>query len=451
MPLLPTMLLFSLSPLAHATDLEWSGHYRARGLIYDSLSLSDSNSQAEGTSNLVDHRLRLGPRWYISERVAIFAQLDALNLEPWGASEEYWEDPVTGEQTYLAYSDTVVSPTTDEGASLPSSLALTRAWGEVYTDVGRLRFGRVPLHWGAGIYLNDGLAPDAEYGDTADRIQFTSRVGVMYLMGAWDVQHEGYLNDPDDMQSLNLAVAYRTEAAGIGLYNSYRYQPSQGFNAYTGDLWLRAELGAANLEAEVVGVYGSGNLESGANDIRISALGAMVNAQLRTGRIALGIEGGLATGDSDPDDENIHTFTFDRDHNLTLLLFEEPLPRLEAQTANETNEGLELDAVRTGEGIRNALYLRPHVGYEFLTGLQGDLSLFVAQAAKLPEEESEMKGYGIEIDANVSYDPYEHFTLSGTLGLLLPGKYFTEYQDDDFGADFNQPALGGRLIGTVWF
>jgi len=438
-------------PGAHAAELEWVGHYRARGLLFDSLSLSDTNPQAEGTSNLLDHRLRLEPRFHITERVGIFAQLDALSLVPWGEQPESWEDPVTGDATYLAYDQSLVAPAAADGGSIAAGLAIPRAWGEVYTDIGQLRFGRVPLHWGAGIWENAGLGPDAEYGDTADRVQFTSRVGLIYLMGAYDVNYEGYLNAPDDMQSLNLAFSYQTESLGLGFHNQYRWQPSQDLSLYTGDLWFKAELGPAMIEAEGVGVFGAGNLGDGINDVRIASVGAMLRGEAALDKLVLGAELGLATGDGDPTDSNIRTFTFDRDHNVSLLMFEEPLPTLEATTANDTNGGRDYHAVRTGEGIRNALYLRPQVGYRFFPTLRADLAVFGAQAAKLPEEQADDKGYGWEVDASVTYSPYEHFELRGMAGVLFPGRYYSSFEDPDLGGGFDKPAIGGLLQGTVSF
>ncbi len=446
--LLPLLLAVTT---ARATDLEWEGHLRTRGLLYDSLSLSDENPQAEGRSAWVDTRLRLRPRWVLSDRVALHAQVDLLDLVPWGVQPEAWTDPATGEDTSLAWEDTVVSPTADDGGALPLGLSVGRAWAEVYTGIGRLRFGRIPLRWGTGIWLNDGNAPDGEYGDTADRLQFTSRVGVVYVTAAWDVQSEGYLNVPDDMQTANLAVAYETETTGVGFYNRYRFQPSQKFGAYTGDLWFHALLGPARIDAEVVGTFGNGNLEGGANDVQIAAVGAVLAAEVDLDRFLGGVEGGLATGDADPDDQVIRTFAFDRDHNVSLFLFEEPMPTLQAAVANATNQGREYGAVRTGEGIRNALYVRPHLGYRILPTLTGDVALLAARAAKLPESESDRSGYGLEVDLSLRYEPWDHVGFQGVLGAFVPGKYFSGFEDPELGGDFSRTALGGMLMGAVEF
>jgi hypothetical protein len=143
---------------------------------------------------------------------------------------------------------------------------------------------------------------------------------------------------------------------------------------------------------------------------------------------------------------------FDRDHNVGLLMFEEPLPTLASKVQNETTQGRELDAVRTGEGVQNALYIKPSIGLPIVDNLWGEVSLLAAQAAKLSEEETaDGKGYGYEIDATLDYTPFDHFWLRGQAGVLLPGKYFSAYEDDDFGSGFEDPAYAVRVTAAVEF
>jgi hypothetical protein len=445
-------LAAALPAQAAPTQIDWNGHYRARGLAFHSLSLSNDHDQSEGTSQWADHQLRLQPRFILSDRVSLRTQIDALSGVPWGDDAEGWTDPTTGESVPLALDQTVVAPTTDDGAATPAGVTITRAWGEVYTEIGRLSFGRMPLEWGSGILLNAGLEIDSEYGDTADRVQFTTRAGPFYVKTAYDWSYEGYLNDADDMHNLTAALLYRTESVGAGFHNQLRFQPSEDFTAYIGDIWLYAELGPATLEAEIVGVFGGGNLDEDTNDVSFSAFGAMASLDIQTQSLSFGLEAGFASGDADPDDDTIKTFSFDRDHNVGLLLFEEPLPTLAAKVQNETTQGREYDAVRTGEGVKNALYLRPSVGMLVLDNLWGELSLLAAQAAKLPDDEAEEgKGYGIELGAALDYTPFEHFAVRGQAGVLFPGKIFSAYEHDEFGGGYEDPAYAGRLTATVAF
>ena len=54
--------------------------------------------------------------------------------------------------------------------SLVTSIRAKRAWGEVDSEFGSLRFGRMPWHFGRGIAFNNGNCPDCDGGTTVDRI-----------------------------------------------------------------------------------------------------------------------------------------------------------------------------------------------------------------------------------------------------------------------------------------
>lgn len=445
---MPVLLLLAALPTpAHATELTWDGFYRGRGLVYDSLSLADteSNTRAEGTADVFDHRLLLQPTWVLSDRAAIHAQLDLLAYTSWGGTPDTWTDPTTGEAIATAQADGVVN----SGASI----AATRAWGEATTPIGRFALGRMPMTWGAGILWNPGDTPDSEYGDTVDRLQFNTRAGPVFVMAAWDLLDEGYIGEWDDMAAVSLALGYRSETAGLGLLNNYKYQPytDYKYQAYTGDLWGYAELGPLRLQLETVGVFGGGNLDTGANDISILAVGGMLDGEWKTETVSVGLEGGFATGDEDPTDEKLTTFTFDRDHNVALMMFEESMPTLASTVVNETNQGRDDDAVISGDGISNALYLRPRVKYRPLPGLEAELAWIGARRAKNAATIAGREGYGNEFDLSLRYDPAPHVWVQGTVGLFLPGEYYSDYATTDLGRGFDKAAIGGRLLGTVEF
>jgi hypothetical protein len=439
---------------ARAGELVWDGFYRARGEAFDSLSLSDrdGNPNAEGASSFIDHRFTLRPTWNISEHAALHAQLDLFAYTVWGDTPDTFADPVSGATIAMAEADGV----TTSGAGIQA----IRAWGEVFSPIGRVAVGRMPMQWGAGILWNDGNQPWNEHGDTADRIQLTTRAGPVFVMGAYDVQYEGFLGDEspndadpqsDDMQSVSLAVGYRSETAGIGLLNNYRYQPSLSWQAYTGDLWGFAQLGPVRAELEAVGIFGAGDLDTGANDVSESAFGVMLKGDYSSEKLGFGVEAGLATGDADPTDTKIHTFTFDRDHDVALMLFEEPMPTLATTVQNETNGGRTTAAARSVDAISNALYIRPSVRYKLLPELEAEAAWITATRAKSAATSTTGQGYGNEIDLSLRYDPYPHVWVKGTFGAFLPGKWYSDYEDTELGANFEKPALGGRVIGTVEF
>lgn len=438
----PLLALLLAAP-ASATELTWDGYYRGRALLYDSLSLSTSNESTEGLSTAFDHRMRLQPNWLISEHAALKAQVDLFPYQLWGEDTATYVDPVTGE--------TIATANADGTSPVGAGLVATRAWAEAYTPIGRFAVGRMPMEWGAGILWNPGNDPEDEYGDTADRLQFSTRVGPVFVMAAYDVQFEGFVGAEDDMQSLSLGVGYRTETAGVGLLNIYRYQPANEYQAYTADIWAFTQLGPVRAELEAVGTFGAGDLSTGANDVDVMAFGGMLDLSYRADKLSIGLEGGFATGDEDPDDEKIRSFTFDRDHNVALVLFEETLPTLQTSVLNESNAGRTTEAAQLGDGLSNVLYVRPSVKYRLFPNLEGELSWFTGMMAAGPETELGRSGYGNEFDLSVRYDPHPHVWVKGSAGVLLPGQYFTEYDHPDLGGGFDQPAWAARLIGTVEF
>lgn len=431
---------------ASATELVWDGFYRSRVLVYDSLSLSDSNENAEGLSSVIDHRFSVRPSWLLSEHASLHGQVEVLPFEAWGSEPAVGTDPVTG--------DAFANATADGVTGSGPGLAATRAWGEAGFKAGEsgwltVSMGRMPMEWGAGILWNPGNEPYDEYGDTADRFQVAGNLGQVWLMGAWDVQYEGFLGAEDDMQSASLALGYRTEASGFALLNNYRYQPENDWNAYTGDLWALTQLGPIRLEVEAVGRFAGGNLETGANGISESAFGGMLDVEYRADPLGLGLEGGFATGDADPDDSTLHTFSFDPDHDVGVVMFEEYLPTLATPVQNETNAGRTAAAAVTGDGVANALYLRPSVRYQPKPYATAELAWLMATQAKAAAGAT--GGYGHEVDLTLRLDPHPHVWFQGTVGVLLPGKRYSEYESEDYGGGFDTPAVGFRAYGTVEF
>lgn len=442
---LTVVLLMLLPSPALASELTFEGYYRARGLYYNSLSLTDTagNEYAEGASAALDHRFTLRPTWLLSDHAALHAQIDLLPYAAWGTTTATAVDPVSGDTGPRASADGV----TTDGAGLVA----VRAWGEAKTGIGTFSAGRMPMEWGAGILWNPGDAADAEAGDSADRLQYTKLFGQVWTMAAFDVQYEGLLNEGDDMQSASLALAWRNETTSVGLLNNYRYQKAYSWQAYTGDLWGHTTLGPVEVETEIVGVFGGGNTETGGNDLSQMAFGGMLNGQLALQKMTIGVEGGFATGDENPDDGELHTFTFDRDHNVSLLLFEDNLPTLAAKVATDTNAGRTTAGTLTQDGIANALYLRPSARYLLRPDLRIEVDWLTATLAKGPADTLGRHGYGNEFDLRLRYDPYAHVWVEGAGGLLLPGKYYSQYTDPELGGGYSGPAWAARLTATVEF
>lgn len=453
-PLAVSLMLLASSSPARAVELVWEGHYRSEFHLYDSLSLSAENTNAEGLASWLDHKARLRPGFLLSDRVGMFTQLDLLPSVMWGQSPAGGVDLTTGGDLPLIYDQSVSPPTTTEGGATLENLRVSRVWGEVwFPKVGTLRFGRMPVQWGSGLVFNAGNDPGDDAGDTEDRVSFTGLAGPVHIMGAVGLPYEGYVNDGDGLRAVTGSVAHLAEQAGVGLYSTYRWQSQedQKVGLFIGDLWGKAELGPVVVETELASAFGRGDLDNGANDVSIMAFGGQLTGGLSLDKLNLGLNLGFATGDGNVDDKKLRTFAFDPDYDVGLLMFEQPMPVLAAAVPTESNEGRNLSALRTHNGLSNAFYLRPSVGYGIRSDLAVRLSFLAAQAAKLPEEETANKGYGSELDLNVDYRPFDHFRVDWTGAIFFPGTYYSNYEHPTLGGDFGRTAIGSRVQAVVEF
>jgi hypothetical protein len=259
------------------------------------------------------------------------------------------------------------------------------------------------------------------------------------------------------MQSLSLALAYRGETAGAGLLSSFRYQAASGdstsgWQEYTGDVWGFSELGPVTVNLEAIGKFGGGDQpDIGGNDLTEMAFGGMLDAKLQKDKLGVGVEGGFATGDADTGDSKLHTFTFNRDHNVGLFLFEESMPTLAAGVATQTNGGVDTSVAQSGDGVSNAIYLKPSASYLVRPDLRAQLSWLTATKAKPTTETADRKGYGNEFDLDLRYDPVPHVWVQGTAAIFVPGKLYSDYSSDTLGDGFGKTVFGARLVGTVEF
>lgn len=464
----PLHLLLALASLSesHAAEVQFEGFYRSRFRAFDTLTLdrTDANPN-EGFSAYAQHRLWLMPKFLLSDDVRLIVEVKGLDGVLWGDEQAAYDPVLSGPIGALEYD--LQSPTsgTDETSPL-LDLTLWRAYGEVYTPIGQFTFGRVPLHWGAGIWLNNGRSVNldfADHGDTTDRVMWEHLIqDQFYLRASVDVPLERLIGENDDTTALGLGVAYRTEDLTAGLLLQLDHtSPRNGLgalNIFTADAAAEANLGPLHVEGEVVGHFGGGSLEIGddasADEATITALGAVLQPELDLDRIKVGLAAGIATGDG-KDDFNYRTFTFDRDYSVGLFMFEQPMPVLAAPTVSEANRGRDFSRVITGTALSNAIFVRPSVTFRLLDGFWAEGSYLTARMAKAPQTidgVNQQRGYGHEVGLGLRYEAIPHFNVSGRAGLFLPGTvYSADINDPNLATGFNQPAFGLQLMGRIDF
>ncbi len=277
---------------------------------------------SDGTQAGANMRFRLNPELHISDNLRVMSQIDLLDNVVLGSTPEGYSNlpgkdggyVVAGRGGYApigAFATTQWTPEVGVN-STQSSIAVKRVWGEYVTPVGLLRFGRMPSHWGLGMFANGGDTYDSDWQSTADRIMLITGIKKydIYFAGAWDFANEGAIsgsltqqqgqpydsNQLDDVNQFVLVAVRRRNpelqrlelAKGQavingGVYFVYRSQflandgtnaneggsigqtsdnvraglIRRGAKAYIPDLWLQFLYKKFRFEAEAVMVYGS--------------------------------------------------------------------------------------------------------------------------------------------------------------------------------------------------
>ncbi len=445
------LLLALLNSPAHAAEVDLEGYYRARFRMYDTLSLNHDLASAEGTSSVVEHRLWLRPNILVNDHLTVRADVFGLDGVDWGQSPSRYGDPVSGQIDPVEWGDQLTPPVPDaefDTRDFFRDITLAHAWAEVDTPAGRFSFGRMPLHWGLGIWRNDGLGYNGDEGDTADRLMWDRVFEDVFVEVALDSNSENLVNGNDDTFSASGTVGYRTELITTGVVAQYRLTPSRDFGLFTIDASFAGEIGTLDVGAEAIGQYGKGNLEGGRNDVTVAGFGGVGDALLHTSAVDIGVELGVASGDPTPDDAQIATFTFDRDHEVGLVMFEQPMPVIADALATD---GRSYVATLSGRGVSNAAYFKPRAEKILTEGVVAHASWLAARTIAAPA--ADRSGYGNEFDLGVRYEPDEHTRFDLTGGLFLPGGYYSAYTDDtnDTLTGFNDPVWAVQVIGQARF
>lgn len=310
-------------------------------------------------------RLRIDPTLNVSEEVRIRAQIDVFDNLVFGSTPRGGFALGQGNQRYpwVFFSETQEPPRFGWN-DFRDSIVVKRAWAEVRTPVGELRFGRMGDNFGLGMNVNDGNCLDCDHGDTVDRFMFAMKIADHLVAPALDFVSEGptsadpytfipnaqpfdrtqsddarawvltVLRRDTDEEIRRMRVAGRETFVNYGLHFSYRTQrwdaptlhvPNidlQGSDqplfvprdawAVIPDVWFRLLHKKWRLEVEGVFVAGAIrnrpslwdlNLDSDQNqELTLTQWGFVVQNEflLADDRLALGLEVGFASGDSAP-------------------------------------------------------------------------------------------------------------------------------------------------------
>jgi hypothetical protein len=308
------------------------------------------------------------------------------------------------------------------------SINVRRVWMDILTPVGKFRLGRQPSNWGLGIFQNDGLGRQDDFGDTVDRIMWLlqyplARGGTISGGLLWDIAYEAQFNprieglggqiraNGQDTNQWAAIILYEEPRWSAGVFGGVRrrggnpgattmtatdslgaVQPA-GIDGstlvYFADLYARFQY--KNYKFGFEGVYLGGDISTGLaiDAVPFSALtsgGGIIelppNQDLSVILAAFEAEAeydwggwwnfktGYAQGDATPLSKRITQFGFRPDYQIALLMFRMPLgssPALYGGTAADPSTTAQLTGgvPITGNYINNAFYLSAGYKHRF--------------------------------------------------------------------------------------
>lgn len=473
----------------------------------------DKGSRASCSNNTLagaNLRFRLEPTLNISEEVRIKAQIDFLDNVMLGSTPRYWQNWGSGETSSI---DTgriqgfnMAPPSSDQ------AVVIRRAWGEVMTPLGQLRFGRMGDHWGLGMLHNAGNGLNQDYGDTVDRIMFAAKINDWLIAPAWDFPNEGVsasdasgrpfdVSQLDDAYQLVGIVAYKHDkedqlamikrgdwVINTGLHFTYRWQvlsfeenledtalgegetPSNRFYrrdmwAIIPDFWFQFLRGTFHLELEAAFIYGEvGNpIRDEDNIDNVDALtliqyGGVVQADygLLSDQLRIGLEFGIASGDKDVEGLRAPA-TFDQKNGEKNSKF----------TAFSFNPAYNTDLILYHHilgSVSQSYYFNAWMRYDFLKSAMGrklGLQVDVIYSRAVFEKSTINNGavnLGVELNAQAMYVSEDHFHAGIQYGVLFPlaafkGEYDIDPTDDIAGHvdnDLYFPQTVQAIIGITY-
>ncbi len=153
-------------------------------------------------------RLRLEPTLNVTDQVRVRSQIDVLDNTIMGSTPDGlagltrpYSDMVPAAPIPFLYTNQD-PPEVGQNGYL-SSIRAKRAWAEIDTEFGSLRFGRMPWHFGRGMSYNDGSCPDCTGGTTVDRIALLTETYAHQVTLALDYGAQGLTSNQTSLGRIN--------------------------------------------------------------------------------------------------------------------------------------------------------------------------------------------------------------------------------------------------------
>ena len=451
-------------------------------------------------------RLRFNPIINLSENVRILASFDILDNLVLGSTPEgggsqmgldgFGIGPRNPWVPLEAFSSSQDPPSWRN--TMQNAISVRAVWGEVLLkNIGMLKFGRMPSHFGLGLLANDGAGIDDDYGDMADRILFATKLFGIILGVGWDFPASGPtsmkwsqssgkaydVSQVDDVNQWLAVIAYKQEreeeerllsegkpAISAGLYTVFRTQvlSSENWNvvgasadniqfvkrdawAVISSAWFRMLVGNTRLELEGVIIGGKiANIEQDQwidDEYDVLQWGFAFEFEQRFLDDALYVlfKTGYASGDS-----NIEGLTPNNG-----LQIQSPGKGDHWITAFRFDPDYSIDVILWEElmgQVGAGYYFRPSIGYWFLKNtLVAQLDIVYSLASEPVSTNGNSPHLGVEFDLTVRYQTKDGFIAMLQYAYLIPLPGFQDLQGLTGGhRNLHHPQSLQAFLGIVY-
>lgn len=455
--ILASFLALSSSQKLLALDVAWEGYFRARGNFQYNLDMN--RDQSPNTRNFTDMRFRLNPTFFVSDKVRIKSSLSffdgVLGDQPWRRTS--YNNPALANNRLIDRNQTEAPGAGAGGTTAPantntqlgmggavapdgfvtstdlSPIYLRRVWGEFDFPFGTIKVGRMPYHFGLGVYANAGDDPQQQVGTTRDRIVWDTDFGNYYMRPGIGWMVEGALDQAgDDFMEYFFVLGRKSENQEVAMNLAYNGQNRSGSEAGTSfqdlkttywlfDFYLQNRFDPVNLSAEVVLVSGKA---AGKDLLAINTVGrAEFDFNSRWDWM---LEAGYGSGTSESDlsSNEVRTLQFNRDYDVALIVFEEALPGGRS-LRNTSGTADNLPTAPHSGAVSNVIYGRTKISFDAASFFQPALNIIVPFAAKQPNEAGG-RWYGVEYDFLTNWPFAKYWSANFAFGHFIPQSFYDD-------------------------
>lgn len=431
----------------------------------------DADGNQHGVLDLGVQRWRVRPRVTFLPKLFLELEADLLTGQLFGDQPHHGVEFVEQADAF----------------DVPDPADLRQLYISWQSPIGLLRIGHQTSQYGYGLIANGGDNEAADvfdrpsHGDIVERVLFATRplqpfvdgpAGEAFIVaGGFDVvfrDDNASLVDGDLAMQGVVSLMWRTDELTAGVYMAFRTQEDDDgdtLEAQAYDLFvewrhdfesLHARLTVGVEAALIVAETTRAALEQAPTGVDVMGFGGVLRSELTFEEYGLGarLEVGYASGDNNRNDDLVRSFSFDPGYHVGMILFQEVMSRISANTVDRIRDpaisgsppkGVEL--VATEGSVTNAIYLNPILRWKSTFGLGIDFGVLAAWAAADvidPWVSAQNGGYnfnhlgkamdsdsrylGTEIDGGLHYTigvrEAVDFLIGVRAGLLVPGGVF---------------------------